>query len=123
MEVKLLRSDIDDAMNTADEQVRLGVFWCHAPHYDGCFPVFKQIFVDEKIEEIRSEECVIKRREKGFLVDDPYGEQDFFTYEEVSLFIDLWEKAQQVVPNEVYLGPEDMDRILEDVNRKQAEEK
>lgn len=103
MEVKLLKDLINDALNEPNEDIREGTFWCYAPDYDKCIPVFKKIFFDEKIKEVKSEECVIQRINGQFLVEDSYGEKDFFTKEEVMLFIDLWEKAQTREVNNVRL--------------------
>jgi hypothetical protein len=98
VEVRLLRELIDDALNTLDEKSRIESFWVFAPDYDECLPIFKEIFLNKKMNKIENEECTITKIEHGFLVEDPSGNHDIFTNAEVSLFINLWEKAQKVKP-------------------------
>jgi len=99
MEVKLLREDINAALAEPNEQYRVNDFWVYSSHFDDCYLAFKVIYCDEKITKIISEECTITRCESGFFVQDPYGYHDIFTRDEISLFVDLLEKAQKVEPN------------------------
>lgn len=101
MEVKLLRLDINEAIAETNELERVNAFWVIARHFDDCYLAFKVTYCDEKISKIISEECPITRCENGFFVQDPYGNQDVFTRDEISLFVDLWEKAQEIKPNVV----------------------
>ncbi|MFH1831789.1 MAG: hypothetical protein ABH827_03210 [bacterium] len=98
MEVKELRADINEALSNPDETTRVGEFWCIEDEYTDCFPLFKKIFLDKKMEELIDKECIIKRCPEGFLVKDAYGDQEVFTHDEIALFIDLWQKAQKCVP-------------------------
>lgn len=98
MQVNLFRDIIETALAARDEQERVGVFSCFVDDYNECYPIFKEIMVNEKIEEIGNEECIIKRSANGFLVNDPHGGSDFFTRDEVALFVDLWEKANLIAP-------------------------
>ena len=98
MQVKLFRDIIETALATRDDKERVGVFSCFVDDYNECYPIFKEILVNENIEEIGNEECGIMRSENGFLVNDPHSDKDFFTRDEVALFVDLWEKADRIAP-------------------------
>lgn len=101
MDVGLLRSDITKALNELDEETRIGRFWSVAQLYDDCVPVFKIIFLNEKIGKIITNEYEIEKINGAFLIRDSRGEQDTFTNHEIGLLIDLWEKAQRINVNEI----------------------
>jgi hypothetical protein len=102
MQVELVRDLINLAINEPREETRIGAFACFSRAYDEYTPILKHIFSNEKIREIKSEEFEIKRMRDFFLIIDCYGGTDFFTKEELSLFIHLWESAQ-ILHNETPL--------------------
>jgi hypothetical protein len=111
MQVESLRDIINEILSYAEEETRVGIFWCYAADYDACYPIFKDIFTNKKIWTSISGECIIKRCNEGFLVKDPYGGRDVFTNDEVALFLDLWEKAQKAKPQVIYM---DYDEIIKE---------
>ena len=99
MEVKLLKSDINDLLKEPDEDSRVGILWCYADHYDDCFEVFQVLLYVEEVKEIKHEAYTVKRCKKGFLIRDSFGDQEILTNDEILFFVRLWKKVLEVKPN------------------------
>lgn len=101
MQVELLRDIIKMALDERHEYGNDPKDWpskVYIEDYDDCYPIFKEIFVNEQIEEIGNKEGIVKKKKNGFLINDPYGGKDIFTYDEMGLFIDWWEKIDRICP-------------------------
>ena len=98
MQVELFREHIETAQAARDGTRKGWIFSCFVDDYNACYRIFKEILMNKKIKEIGNEECVIIRSANGFLVNYLYGGKDFFTRDEVAIFIDLWEQADKIAP-------------------------
>lgn len=101
--IKLLKEDLQEALNEPDNEIRVGKFWCFSRHYDHIYPFLKKIYCDKELKSIAYEytfECIkITRINDIFRVEDGDVEYAIFSDKEIAFFIDLYEKSQMAEPN------------------------
>jgi hypothetical protein len=103
MEVTLLNSLLIDALNEPNEQTRVGVFWCYAPDHDIEIYLLKIMLYENKFFIEARGQGFIERYGNKFILRDAYKGEVIFTLDDVLFLIDLWDKADRLIVNTIYI--------------------